>query len=94
MRFGLFRHRTAEAALQAEAIERVKAWVGAVASLPAGASLAVNEIVCTDPSCPDTETIVLVMRPGRKTQALKVGKALPEVTEADVREALAEGDLA
>ncbi|HKH33569.1 MAG TPA: hypothetical protein VKA80_05295 [Beijerinckiaceae bacterium] len=88
MRFGLFRRTRSESKPEAEAIARVKAWV-AVAGLPADASLAVNEIVCTDPSCPGTETIVLVMRPGRKTEARKVSKPVEAVTEADLREALA-----
>ncbi|HEX8168632.1 MAG TPA: hypothetical protein VF601_22960 [Beijerinckiaceae bacterium] len=86
MRFGLFRRR--ESPPHAEAAERVKAWAFSAAGLPADAVLAVNEIVCTDPSCPGVETVVLLMRPGRKTQARKVQKALAEVTEQDIREAL------
>jgi hypothetical protein len=92
MLFGLFRRRAGEPKPRAEAVERVKAWFTAVAGLPAGTSLAVNEIVCTDPSCPGTETIVLVMQPGRKTRAYKVAKALDEVTDQDLREALAAAD--
>ena len=88
MRFGLFRAGAGKAKPQADAIGRVKGWVAAIAALPAEASLAVNEIVCTDPSCPGTETVVLVMQPGRKTRAYKVSKALLDVTEDDLREAL------
>ena len=84
MRFGLFRRREEP---QAEAAERVKAWAAAAAGLP-GAVLAVNEIVCTDPSCPGVETVVLLMRPGERTRACKIPKALAEVTEQDIREAL------
>jgi hypothetical protein len=65
----------------------VKAWAAA-AGLPADAVLAVDEIVCTDPACPGVETVVLLMRPGEKTRACKVAKALAEVTEQDIREAL------
>ena len=90
MRFGLFRRRTGEAKPQGEAIERVKAWAVVIAALPPDASLAVNEIVCTDPSCPGTETVVLVMQSGRKTRAYKVAKALDDVTEEDVRAALSD----
>ena len=84
MRFGLFRPREEP---QAEAAERVKAWAAA-AGLPGDAVLAVNDIVCTDPSCPGVETVLLLMRPGRKTEACKLPKALAEVTEQDIREAL------
>lgn len=72
----------------AEAVERIKAW--AIAGLGASSelSLAVNEIACTDPACPGTETVILVMEPGRKTRALKVAKPIEEVTEQDLRAAL------
>jgi hypothetical protein len=90
MRFGLFRRRAGEAKPEGDAIARVKAWVVSIASLPADTSIAVNEIVCTDPSCPGAETIVLVMQPERKTRAYKVAKALDEVAEEDVRAAFEE----
>jgi hypothetical protein len=70
---------------ESEAVARVKAW--AVAAVP-DATIAVNEIVCLDPGCPGTETVILVMQPGRKTRAAKVGKPIDEVTEEDVAEAL------
>ena len=93
MRFGLFRRRDdpqAEAAERAKerVREEIKAWAAAAAGLPADAVLAVNEIGCADPSCPGVETVVLLMRPGEKTRAYKVPKALAEVTEQDIREAL------
>jgi hypothetical protein len=88
MRFGLFLRRESPPKPQPEAVERVKAWASAAAGLPGNAAFAVNEIVCTDPSCPGVETVVLLMQPGRKTRACKVAKALAEVTEQDVREAL------
>jgi hypothetical protein len=67
-------------------IERVKAVARAM--LGSEASLAVNEIACNDPGCPGVETVILVMEPGRRTRAVKVQKALEDVTEADVRVAL------
>ena len=89
MRFGLFRRRDNPQAEAAEQVkERVKVWAAASAGLPADAVLAVNEIVCADPACPGVETVVLLMQPGRKTRACKVLKALAEVTEQDIREAL------
>lgn len=90
MRFGLFRRGARPAKPEAEAVARVKALVMRVGGFPPETALAVNEIVCTDPSCPGTETVVLVMRPGHKTRAYKVAKALDEVTQEDVRAALAE----
>ena len=46
--------------------------------------LTVSEIVCPDPACPGTETVVLVMKTGRKTVALKIAKPLQEVGNADI----------
>jgi hypothetical protein len=50
--------------------------------------ISVSEITCADPACPGQETVILVMAPGRKTAACKVAKAMAEVTEDDVRDAL------
>ena len=71
-----------------EAVERIKGWAQAALGASSELSLAVNEIACTDPACPGTETVILAMEPGRKTRAFKVAKALDDVTEQDVRAAL------
>ena|SRR5215213_4645079 len=75
--------------VDAEAVRRVKAWTAAALQAGPDTALAVNEIACTDPSCPGVETIILVMEPGRRTRACKVGKSLDDVTEQDIRDALA-----
>jgi len=72
-----------------EALSRIKAYVRDALALPPEATLAVNEIACTDPSCPGIETVILVMRPGERTRAYKVAKAMTEVTEPELRDALA-----
>jgi hypothetical protein len=51
--------------------------------------LSVSEIACSDPECPGDETVILVMAPKRKTAATKIAKAMRDVTEDDVRDALA-----
>lgn len=68
--------------------ERVKAFVFEAIGRNPDIAISVSEIVCADPGCPGEETIILVMAPGRKTAACKVGKALADVTEDDVRDAL------
>ncbi len=68
--------------------ERIRAWAGAALGQPAGLDMTVSEVECPDPACPGFETFLLVMRPGEATQAVKVKKALDQVEEADVREAL------
>lgn len=71
-----------------EGIERVKAMTRAALEASTDTVFAVNEIACTDPGCPGLETVILVMAPGEKTRAYKIQKALEDVTEQDVREAL------
>lgn len=50
--------------------------------------VSVSEIACSHPECGDAETVILVMRAGRKTEAVKVAKAMRLVSEEEVRAAL------
>lgn len=68
--------------------DAVAAWVRRIGRLEADVLVKVSEIVCADPACPGMETVILVMRPGHPTRAVKVARALPEVTEDDVAAAL------
>lgn len=71
-----------------EAAERIKAWARAALQAHADTAFAVNEIVCPDPACPGTETVILVMEPGVRTRAYKVAKPLDEIVEQDIVDAL------
>lgn len=93
MRFGLFGKGEARkddgAKAEAKAVaESLKRQVRELLGLPETAVIAVNEILCADPSCPGTETVILVMQPGAKTQAYKLQMAMAEVTDAALAEAL------
>jgi hypothetical protein len=68
-------------------LTRVKDLARATLALGEDVAVSVNEINCTDPSCPGTETVILLMVPGERTRALKVTKPVDEVREADIREA-------
>jgi hypothetical protein len=70
--------------------ERVKGYVFAALGSNPDIGISVSEIICRDPGCPGTETIILVMPPGRKTAACKVSKVMADVTDDDVRDALKE----
>jgi hypothetical protein len=85
MRFGLFGKGAADKAVASEAATRIKADIRDLLGLPEDAVNAVNEILCADPACPGTETVILVMNPGEKTKAFKAQMAMSELT----REALA-----
>lgn len=58
-------------------------------NLPEDAALTVNEIVCADPACPGTETVILVMVPKRKTLAYKVAAPLTDITDEALDAAIA-----
>ena len=74
--------------LERDAIDRVKGWARDALGASPETAFAVNEIACTDPACPGVETVILIMEPGVRTRAVKVGKALHDVTEPDIRQAL------
>jgi hypothetical protein len=69
-------------------LEAARIKVAALAILPNGSSVTVNEILCPDPGCPDLETVILVMREGAKTRAYKIAKPMEAVTEQDLASAL------
>lgn len=87
MRFGLFGKDKREAA-GADAAAQVKRQVRELLDLPENAVIAVNEILCADPACPGTETVILVMKPGEKTRAFKAQMGLAELTPEALAEAL------
>ncbi len=68
-------------------LTRVKELARYALALGDDAAISVNEINCTDPACPGTETVILLMIPGERTRALKVMKPVEEVGEADIRAA-------
>lgn len=54
--------------------------------------LAVNEIACGEPGCADRETIVLVMRVGEPTRALRIACSMDAVEAKDIVRLGAEED--
>ncbi|PZU90559.1 MAG: hypothetical protein DI527_14470 [Chelatococcus sp.] len=88
MRFGLFGGNGADKAAVAREAARIKAEVRQILALPEAAAIAVNEIVCADPACPGSETVILVMSPGEKTKAFKLLMTMAEVTRPALIEAL------
>ena len=59
---------------------RLKGLLTDAFALGPGDALSVNEIACADPGCPDMETIVLVMRAGEPTRALRIRTPMDAVT--------------
>lgn len=69
----------------AQAASRAKALLRHALALSEADALSVNEIACTDPGCPDVETVVLVMRAGEPTRALRFRGPLDALDEAAAR---------
>lgn len=72
---------------QAPARQDLAARARRVLALAEADALSVTEIACADPGCPDTETVILVMRAHRQTRALKIAKPIEAVTDADLADA-------
>jgi hypothetical protein len=65
-------------------------WTRALLALAEDATVSVSEIACGEPACGGAETVILVMRPGRPTEAAKVNMPMAAVDEAALSEALAQ----
>ncbi len=81
MRFGLFGKGARADGADKAAAARIKQEVRDLLCLRDGAAIAVNEILCADPACPGTETVILVMNPGEKTKAFKALMPMAELTQ-------------
>lgn len=79
----LFRSRPEDPG-RADASRRVAALVRAVLGLSDDDAVTVSEIACGDPACGGAETVVLVMRAGAKTEAVKFMQPMATLTDADV----------
>lgn len=74
----------------AQAAARAKALLRPALALSEADALSVNEIACADPGCPDRETVVLVMRAGEPTRALRFRGPVDDLGADAARELAAE----
>lgn len=72
----------ARSAAEAASAAALKVRLAARLALAPGDALSVQEVACPDPGCPDRETIVLVMRAGERTRALRLAAPPDAVDEA------------
>lgn len=85
----LFMRRRGEAGPARDAARTLADMVRATLGLEEEATVSVSEISCGDPACGGAETVVLVMRPGRRTEAAKVLMPMAQVTPEALLAALA-----
>ncbi len=88
MRLGLWKSGSVAPSADKAALARVKEMVRTLLALSDDVTVSVNEIVCADPACPGSETIILVMAPGQRTKAYKVQMQAADVTDEAIRSAL------
>jgi hypothetical protein len=71
------------------AAQRIKQWVREIVTddplKREAIAVTVSEIICADPECPGTETVILIMEPGRKSVAAKVAKPMDDVSESEAK---------
>lgn len=84
----LFFRRGASAEAAPDAARELAAKARLILGVDEETTISISEIACGDPACGGAETVVLVMRPGRRTEAAKLMKPLSTVTEAELAEAL------
>lgn len=76
----LFMRRRGEAGPERDAARRLADLARETLGLDEASTVSVSEISCGDPACGGAETVVLVMRPGRRTEAAKVLMPMAQVT--------------
>lgn len=85
----LFMRRRGEADAARDSARALADLVRETLALEPEATVSVSEISCGDPACGGAETVVLVMRPGRRTEAAKVFMPMAQVTPEALMAALA-----
>lgn len=65
----------------------IKTWTRDVMNLPEDTPITVAELACRDEGCPDIETVIGVLEPGKPIVTLRVHTRMVEVTRARVVEA-------
>lgn len=79
---GLFARRPRP---DAEAVARLRGWTHEMMGLGEADHVAIAELACHEPGCPDLETVVTVTLADRRRFVLRFPSPVAGVTEADVR---------
>ena len=67
----------------------VKRWARAALAVSDDIPISVSQVACREDGCPDVETVIGVMKPGFNFTTFRILMPVAEITEADVRRALA-----
>lgn len=64
----------------------IKLWARQNLPLDENAALSVSEFNCAKPSCPNRQTVILVLSEDAPTQKISIHKTIADISEADVFE--------
>ncbi len=67
----------------------IKRWARAALDLADDVPVSVSQVACREAGCPDIETVIGVLKPGFNFATWRILLPATQVTEADVRRALA-----
>ena len=68
----------------------IKLWTRQNLPLTEETAVSVSEFACAKPSCPNRQTVILVLSEDMSTQKMSIHKAMADVCEADVFDACLE----
>ena len=78
-------------AKRSNALRRIKSELCRAAGLPRTTVVSISEVRCSDPGCPDVETMMSVFLEDGRVRRFRVPKALAEVGLDDVRDVVKAG---
>ncbi|WP_394689502.1 nitrate reductase [Hoeflea sp.] len=73
--------------LQAKSAE-IKSWVRQLLDLPEETPVSVVELACRDDGCPDIETVIGIMEPGKPIRTVRVHLPMAEIDRDSIAKAI------
>jgi hypothetical protein len=65
-------------------VGQIKQWMREAYGLGEDVCLSVTQLTCRETGCPDIETVIAIMRPGRTVQTIRLQKGIRDILEMDV----------
>ncbi len=65
----------------------IKRWVRELMNVSEDIPITVAELACRDEGCPDTETVIGLLEPGKPIVTIRIHTTVAEVTRPDVAKA-------
>ena len=79
-------------AVSTEQLQQVKDWLYEVLQIDRHTIISMSQLQCTDPNCPPLQTAIAIMTSPHRV--IRIHKAIPDITYADVVKAINEKSTA